>query len=106
MKRKYPAGVSDDIIFALNTLSVLALLFFVLNDLAKQFPTWIYLNTSGSGWGGSMSIEVLPLVAVVTVFFVTQIYLNYKLLQKNSHKTGDNQSQHAGKDAHIEEQNG
>ncbi len=106
MKRKYYTGVSDGIIFALNMLSVLALLFFVLGDLTKQFPTWIYLNTSGSGWEGGMSIEVLPLVAVVTVFFVTQIYLNCRLLQKNSHKAGDNQSQHAGKDIHIEEQNG
>jgi hypothetical protein len=33
------------------------------------------------------AVEILPLITVAIVFFVTQIYLNYRLMEKNSHKT-------------------
>jgi hypothetical protein len=104
LKGKDITKVGDGIVFTLNMLSVLALLYFVLYELTRfrQFPTWIYLNVSGNGFQGDISIEVLPLVAVATVFFVTQIYLNYRLFQKNS--PNSNQSQHTAKDAHIGEQ--
>lgn len=96
MKMKDFARISDGLIFVLNTLSVLALLYLVLYELtglSGQFPAWIYLNVGGNGFQAETSIEVLPLVVVATVFFVTQIYLNYRLImQKNSHRAADSKS--------------
>jgi len=91
LKKKGSPRLIDGIIFALNTLSVLALLFIVLTDFVRshdgQYMTWIHVTGTGGDWTTNFGIEILPLITVTIVFFVTQIYLNYRLMQKNSHKT-------------------
>lgn len=41
--------------------------------------TWLSKDGSGAGWTRSFTIEILPLIAIGTIFFVTQIYLNVRV---------------------------
>ena len=96
MKWKDVLEISDLIIFVLNFFSILGLFYFVLNmfSFLPSFPTWIYVSVSGNGYQASTSIEILPIIAVAIVFFVTQIYLNFRIFQKNSKKP-DKENQHS-----------
>ena len=44
------------------------------------------INISGSVGNGTetASFWLLPLIVVIVLFLVTQVYLNFRLLQKNS----------------------
>ena len=85
MKRSRFIGISDSIVVVVNTLSVLVLLSLVLGDLIRShegsYMTWIQLQGYGEAWSTTFGIEILPLIALAVVFFVTQIYLNLRLIR-------------------------
>ena len=80
--------VSDGIVVGANTLSILMLLWLVLADLIRSnegtYMTWIQIEGHGGDWTTVFGIEILPLMALATIFLVTQIYLNLRLIQGNS----------------------
>jgi hypothetical protein len=95
LKWKDVIVVGDYVIFVLNVFSILGLFYFALCGFSflPSFPTSLGVSVSGEGYQAGSSIEILPLIAVAAVFFATQIYLNFRIFQKNS-KTADNKNQH------------
>lgn len=85
--------VSDGIVVAANALSILVLLLLILGDFIRShegvYMTWIQIEGHGEAWTTYFGIEILPLIAVAIIFFVTQIYLNLRLIQKNSTEKED-----------------
>lgn len=83
-----------------NTLAVLVLLWLVLGDFIKShegsYMTWIQIEGHGGAWTTYFGIEILPLIALATIFLVTQIYLNLRLIQRNSAEKKDSQNARAG----------
>lgn len=88
MKNRRFIGIGDSIVVGVNTLAVLVLLWLVLGDLIRShegsYMTWIQLQGYGEGWSTNFGIEIFPLMALTTVFLVTQIYLNLRLIQRAS----------------------
>lgn len=85
MKWENIAKNLDDIFLAFNILSIMFLFlglwgWFSQND----FPAWIYVGIGGSGFQGSSSIQLWPIMIIAVVFFISQIYLNVRILGKNS----------------------
>jgi hypothetical protein len=89
-------GIGDSIIVLTNTLSVLALLWLVLSDFVRShegvYMTWIQIEGHGGAWTTYFGIEILPLIALATIFLVTQIYLNLRLIRRNSTEKKDGQN--------------
>jgi len=88
--------IGDSIIVLTNTLSVLALVWLVLSDFIRShegtYMTWIRLEGYGGAWTTYFGIEILPLIALATIFLVTQLYLNLKLILGNSTEKKDNKN--------------
>jgi len=93
LKSKF-IGISDSIVVGVNTLSVLMLLWLVLSDFIRShegtYMTWIRVEGHGGAWTANFGIDILPLIAVATISIVTQIYLNLRLMRKNSAEKEDN----------------
>ncbi len=80
--------VRDSIIVLTNLQSVLVLLWLVLTNILRShegvYITWIQIEGHGDAWTTYFGIEILPLLAVATIFLATQIYLNFRLIQRNA----------------------
>jgi hypothetical protein len=94
------AKISDGIVVAVNTFSILLLLWVILANFIRSsdgtYMTWIQIVGYGGAWEVHFGLEIIPLIALATVFLVTQIYLNVRLIQKNSNvRTTEQEPTHA-----------
>jgi len=85
------AIILDYIFFILNFLAVLFLFYFIFEnyELYGYLPTSISFGVSANGGLTTWSIDLWPLIAIATIFLISQIYLNYRLLRKDSHETNN-----------------
>lgn len=94
--KKNSHRIFEGAILILNTLSILVLLIIILNDFVRsqegQYMTWIYLTGSGGNWATYFGVQIIPLVAVATIFLVTQVYLNFRLLRTNRRQPQDDKT--------------
>jgi hypothetical protein len=83
------AVVLDYIFFILNFLAVLFLFYFIVGSLEPygSVPASINLSVSVNGGNTEWSIDLFPLLLIATIFFLSQVYLNYRLLRKDSQET-------------------
>ncbi len=77
---------ADEILLIVNLMSAAALLFFVFAYFIKfhdgSMMTWIAIQGYGNGFSINYGMDVTAPIALITIFLVTQIYLNLRRITK------------------------
>jgi len=76
----------DGIAVAVNTLSAIALLAFILLYFVQSHDgspmTYIMIQGGGSDFGINYAVYITAPIALAVIFFLTQIYLNLRAITK------------------------